>query len=133
MRSWAALLLLAAPLTADAAVAAIPWPFPPPPPSPVTLVMVGPKAIRVRLSAGYVLPCDSSANVKLLDAKVQPGTTKTWMASTYCFCVEQTHHDFPDVGWSTPRQVCRARGCPGAGCGYTNDPLTITLKSDPPK
>lgn len=80
---------------------------PPPPPAPVTLHMTGTKTIRARLSVGVGLPCDSTLNTKLYDDKVKPGFAQTWMASSYCFCIEHTTETFPDTEWVDAKIVCR--------------------------
>jgi len=85
---------------------------PPPPPAPVTLQMTGEQPIRARLSLGVTLPCDSSADVKIYEGPVKPGFSQTWMASSWCFCVEHTTESYPDTEWVDARIVCRPKDNP---------------------
>ena len=110
LRASAALLALALLAAApDVFARRVP---PPPPPAPVTLQMSGAKSIRARLSLGVGMPCDSSADVKIYDGPVDPGFSQTWMAASWCFCVEHTTESFPDTEWVDARIVCRPQGNP---------------------
>ncbi len=78
--------------------------------APVYVSVSGSHAIRVRIWSGSVMPCDSGL-AKLLDAKVKPGFEATLWTDAQSICVEQTHADFPDVGWSASRLVFRNAIC----------------------
>lgn len=105
-------------------------PPPPPPPAPITLVVTGPAAIRVRLTAGVGMPCDASMNQKIFDAKAKPGFASTWLVSSTCFCVEHTTVAFPDVEWVPPRIECRPMVLVGGWWMRSNDPVVITVDGD---
>jgi hypothetical protein len=95
--------------------------------------MTGPKAVRVRISAGTTLPCDSTANTPIFEGKVQPGWTATWMVSTSAVCIEQTYDNFPDVGWGDPWLAWRPMHYDQWGRWVrSNDPIVVTLQSTPP-
>ena len=105
-------------------------PPPPPPPAPVTLVVAGPVALRVRLTAGVGMPCDSSMNQKVFDDKAKPGFASTWLVSSTCFCVEHTTIAFPDVEWVPARIECRPMVQVGGWWMRSNDPVVITVAAD---
>lgn len=90
---------------AHAAAPQAPFPF-----APVYVSVLGSQAIRVRIWAGNVMPCDSGV-AKLLDAKVKPGFEATLWTDAQSVCIEHTSAPFPDVGWSAPRVVFRKPIC----------------------
>jgi hypothetical protein len=80
------------------------------PVAPVHVSVQGSTAIRVRIWAGNVMPCDSGT-AKLLDAKVKPGFEATLWTDSQSVCVQHTEAAFPDVGWSAPQLVFRKAIC----------------------
>ncbi len=67
---------------------------------PVTLTSAGPKAFKVRLADGAVLPCDSKENTLLFEGKLEPGASVRSTSKRGIVCIQQTYDDFPETGWN---------------------------------
>jgi hypothetical protein len=68
---------------------------------PVYVVVTGHGAIRVRLAAGYVSPCDSSENRLLFDGWLGVGTY-VWETGTDFVCFQHTSGALREQDWSAP-------------------------------
>lgn len=104
---------------------------------PVVVKSLGPKSMRVRISAGQTLPCDSSANDKIFEGKLDPGWSITVYTASLSVCVEHTYHDFPDVHWSQGDIEWRPMICTWYGkykhCVPAPDPtIRVNVDSTPP-
>jgi hypothetical protein len=85
-------------------------------PTPVIVIVNGDGRIRLEVSAGSTIPCESSANTPLFDGWIDGG--QVWSATTTegCVCVRHTSKKFPSSGWSTPGLACRKQICRGRIC-----------------
>ena len=107
---------------------------------PVTIHSIGPKAFRIRIADGFVVPCDSASNVKLYEGKLEPGATVSLTSHAATVCVQQTNEDWPDTGWSNGWLAAgTCQGWPSgkskyAGrCTKSSDGVTrVTLRSTVP-
>jgi hypothetical protein len=105
----------------------------------VSVHSVGPKTFRVRLAAGFVLPCDASSNTILFEGPISADSTIRITGPDGFVCVQQTYEDFPDVGWGLG--FIAWGDCYGWG-GKKNGPycvrssdgqIHVTLRSTPPR
>ncbi len=71
---------------------------------PVSVVVVGHGAIRVRLAAGRVAPCDSHENRMLFDGWVGVGTY-SWATGTDFVCFQHTSGALREQDWSTSQLI----------------------------
>jgi hypothetical protein len=71
---------------------------------PVYLVAVGHGAIRVRLAAGPVTPCDSNEHRMLFDGWVRPGTYR-WATGSDLVCFQHTSGALREQDWSPSRLI----------------------------
>jgi hypothetical protein len=85
-------------------------------PTPVVIAMNGDGRVRLEVSAGSAVPCDSSANAPLFDGWISGGQVFTATTTEECVCVRSTTKSFPTSGWSTPGLACRKRICRGRVC-----------------
>ena len=83
--------------------------------SRVVVKSIGPRAVRIRIAAGTVFPCDSLANDRLYEGKPDIGASVTLASAAECVCIEHTLEPFVDIGWSPPRVQCRPQICTGYG------------------
>ncbi len=83
-------------------------------PVPVTVVTNTQSAVRVRIAAGMVRPCQSSADRMLFDGQVAPQHPLGLWSPEACVCEEHTSSAFPDSEWPPASIRC---GCSGRGCG----------------
>jgi hypothetical protein len=76
---------------------------PPGPIYPIYVTLVGQGAVRVRLTAGVVAPCDSSDDAPVYDGWLAPGRYR-FFVTTRSVCMQHTWGAFRDDGgdWSTP-------------------------------
>ena len=65
-------------------------------PTPVVVMMNGEGHVRLEVSAGTALPCDSSANAPLFDGWIDGGQVFTATTTEACVC---------------RKQICRGRIC----------------------
>jgi len=86
----------------------------------------GKARIRVQLSEGRAMPCDSGENRPLLNGRLAPGETFRGEIAGDCVCVRHTTPAFPDTDWTESGLVCRPRICRGRICRPAPDP-TIFL------
>ena len=96
-------------------------------PTPVVVMMNGEGHVRLEVSAGTALPCDSSANAPLFDGWIEGGQVFTATTTEACVCVRHTNKKFPSSGWSTAGLVCRKQICRGRICRPAPD-QTIRVK-----
>lgn len=85
-------------------------------PTPVVITMMGSGRVRLHVSAGGTVPCDSSANTPLFDGWIDGGQVYSATTTEECVCVRNTTKAFPNSGWSTPGLACRKRICRGRIC-----------------
>ncbi len=95
-------------------------------PAPVVVTMNGSARLRVQVSEGLTMPCDSLNNRMLFDGQLSPGETFRTTIGGECVCVRNTTSPFREVDWTTPGLVCRKRVCHGRVCRPAPDP-TIRL------
>jgi hypothetical protein len=74
---------------------------------PVYVVVVGQGAIRLRLAAGQVAPCDSPDNRVLFDGWVGVGTF-SWVTSSDLVCIQHTSGALRESDWSVSQLVATA-------------------------
>jgi hypothetical protein len=93
----------------------------------VLVDQIGPKPIRVEMSATDAGPCEE--RVPLYAGWLAPGR---WRLDSpkRCVCWRQTYDNFPDVNWSPPRITClprswRGRFCPPAAGAF----ISIEIRS----
>lgn len=91
--------------------------------TPLMVVQRGPDPVRVRISTGRTLPCDSSSNRMLIDRRVESGEVVRTTALSNCVCFQQTYAPLADSDWSTPQRVC-------SPCAY--NPQNRTWVCPPP-
>lgn len=80
-------------------------------PVPVVVTIIGSSAVRVRVSAGMAMPCDSSESRGLIDGKYDPGEVVRATSTEDCVCVQHTYEPFTDTDWSDAKLVCRPMNC----------------------
>jgi hypothetical protein len=85
-------------------------------PTPVVIAMQGEGRVRLEVTAGRAMPCDSSANTPLFDGWIAGGDVFNATTTEECVCVRHTTKAFPSSGWSTPGLACRKRICRGRVC-----------------
>jgi hypothetical protein len=71
---------------------------------PVNLVVMGYGAIRVRLAAGLVTPCDSHENRLVFEGPVRAGTY-TWATGSEFVCFQHTSRALPEQDWSASQMI----------------------------
>lgn len=71
---------------------------------PLYVVVVGHGAIRLRLAAGRITPCDSRDNHMLFDGWVGVGTYR-WATSSDFVCIQHTSGAFRELDWSTSQLI----------------------------
>jgi hypothetical protein len=99
---------------------------------PVVVTSRADKTMKVRVYSGDARPCDSSSNMKVVDASISSGERLTSSSPAFCFCVQQTTSAWPETEWTMPQTVCRPRTCTGWGryrrCTIAGDPtLNISV------
>ena len=95
---------------------------------PVEILLLGPDPVRIALSEGQTLPCDSPDNRPLLHGRFGGGLVRTTTTSE-CVCLQQTYAPFADIDWSNGVVACRPLRCGGRGrpCVAAPDP-TIRVR-----
>jgi hypothetical protein len=97
--------------------------------APIMVTVDVPKPVRMRVSSGPALPCDSSTNVPLFEGTVTPRSQFSIANDAVCACWQHTDPAFPDNGWSAPQVTCRPRHCRGRRCFAEMDrPIYITVR-----
>jgi hypothetical protein len=91
-------------------------------PTPVVITMGGNARLRVQVSEGLTMPCDSLNDRALFDGHLSPGETFQTTIAGECICIRSTMAPFRDVDWTTPGLVCRKRVCRGRVCRPAPDP-----------
>jgi hypothetical protein len=71
---------------------------------PVFVVVVGQGAIRVRLAAGVVAPCDSHDNRMIFDGWLEVGR-HSWTTDADFVCFQHTSGALRESDWSVSRLV----------------------------
>jgi hypothetical protein len=87
--------------------------------TPIEVRLLGPKGVRVRVSRGSTLPCDSGDDRPIITGKFAPGEVVRASTPDECVCVQQTHEPFTDVDWAAGFMVCRPQICSNFDCGGT--------------
>jgi hypothetical protein len=95
-------------------------------PTPVVVTMGGNARLRVQVSEGLAMPCDSSNNRSLFDGQLGPNETFRASIGGECICVRHTTSPFRVTDWTTSGLLCRKRVCRGRVCKPAPDP-TIRL------
>ena len=95
--------------------------------TPLEITLLGPGAVRVRVTVGTTSPCDSGDNRKLVDGKFAAGQVLRATVMGSCVCVQQTFEPFSEVDWSQSSVACRPQICRGRQCLPARDP-TIRLR-----
>jgi hypothetical protein len=93
-------------------------------PVPVIVMANTPSAVRVRIAAGTVRPCQSGANRMLFDGQVSPQHPLGLWSPEACVCEEHTSPAFPDSEWLPANIRC---SCRGRRCGHTDAGIVIVV------
>lgn len=72
-------------------------------PLPVFVTVTGEGSIRVLLTSGATVPCDSSSNVVLFDGKLEAGNTYAFQSASPIVCERHTRGSLREVDWSSDR------------------------------
>lgn len=104
---------------------------------PVEVTMLGPGAVRVRVSEGMAMPCDSSDARVIILGKYEPGEVLQATSSEDCVCVQHTYEPFSDTDWSDAKLICRPMNCENVNgtlrCTPAPDPtIRISIESRRP-
>ena len=83
--------------------------------TPIEVTLLGPSAVRVRISRGSTMPCDSGDDRQLIAGKFAPGQVVRASTPDDCVCVQQTYEPFADVDWAAGSMICRPQICTWAG------------------
>ncbi|MBX3187979.1 MAG: hypothetical protein KF819_13230 [Labilithrix sp.] len=97
--------------------------------APVHVSLAGTRRVRVQITEGGTLPCDSADNRKLFDGFMSPGETFHGRTAGECVCVRNTRPPFTNVDWSTSQLACRPRVCRGRVCRPLPDPTIRAVLS----
>ena len=96
---------------------------------PVYIASNAGSAIRVRLSAGTVTPCDASEDRMLLDTWLQPNTYVTIASNAPDLCFQHTSESFPDSEWQPAEQATRPAVCRRGSCRLLpGEPVTFAVR-----
>jgi hypothetical protein len=101
----AALPLLALFFASSDALArdSVPWS------TPVEVTIRGPNPVRVWVSAGVDMPCNSMGDQAQIAGRFKPGQTIRALAvGDGCVCFQQTYAPFSDTDWSLSTRICTA-------------------------
>lgn len=81
----------------------MPWP------TPVEVTILGPEPVRVRVTNGAGMPCDSADDRPVIVGRFKPGDAIRAVAlGDGCVCFQQTYAPFSDSDWSTATLSCTA-------------------------
>lgn len=78
-------------------------------PAPVVVTMQSRGRVRVQVSEGLTMPCDSADNRMIFDTTLGPDEQLKTSIKSQCVCVRHTTDSFPRGEWTTSRLVCRPR------------------------
>ena len=71
--------------------------------------MFGPDPVRVRVTNGVGMPCDSFDDRPVIVGRFKPGEAVHAVAlGGGCVCFQQTYAPFSDTDWSTATLICTA-------------------------
>lgn len=70
---------------------------------PVYVTVRGTGSIRVLLTGGRVMPCDSSSNAPIYDGWLEAGRTYSFASASVYACERHTTGHFRQVGWTNDR------------------------------
>jgi len=137
MRARASALALALLVVSSVAFAQKkPSPAPSPKPvlaggtTPVIVSVQSTKRIKVQVSEGSTMPCDSLDNRMLFNSTLGNGQAFQGATDAACVCVRHTTDAFPTAGWSESKMVCRPRACKGKVCKPASDqPIKIDIRA----
>ena len=77
--------------------------------TPVEVTILGPDPVRVRVTNGVEMPCDSMDDQVLIAGRFKPGQTiRTLAVGDGCVCFQQTYAPFSDADWSLSTRICTA-------------------------
>lgn len=77
--------------------------------TPVEVTMLGPDPVRIRVTNGPAMPCDSIADAPLIVGRFNAGEAIRVVAiGGGCVCFQQTYAPFSDTDWSGATQICTA-------------------------
>lgn len=93
----------------------------------VEVTVVGQGAVRVLVSEGHVVPCESLENRPILNEWMAPGPPLVFSIAGDCACVEHTYGSFRDAQWSLPTQY---RYAPRRG--QTDRVIRVLVRTDRP-
>jgi hypothetical protein len=79
------------------------------PPAPVLVTNEGAGRVRLLISEGHTIPCDSPNDTKIFEGWIDDGETKRFAIGGQCVCITHTSEAFAWTNWSTPGFVCRPR------------------------
>jgi hypothetical protein len=91
-------------------------------PTPVVVTVNGDARIRVEISEGITMPCDSSNDRRLFDGTLGPGESFRTAIAGECICIRNTRPPFRETDWTTPGLACKKRVCRGKVCRPAPDP-----------
>ncbi len=94
---------------------------------PVYITVVGTGSVRLLVSAGDTVPCDSSGDVRLVDGWVSAGQTLALQSPWPCICEQHTTGAFRETNFTPPQMVCQQIN-PFTGVPYPY--LTMTVSTD---
>ena len=99
----------------------------PPKPAPVIVTMQSHGRVRVQVSEGTTMPCDSTDDRMLFDATLGPDESFQSSIAGRCICVRHTTDAFPQNGWTTSKLAC-SPNCPrGFGRRCTDPTIRVLL------
>src|SRR5690242_18701673 len=74
---------------------------------PVYVAVVGSGQIRLLVTAGNTVPCDSSANTRIIENRVEASRTFVVQSPSSCVCETHTTGAFRETHFTPPRVVCQ--------------------------
>ena len=100
--------------------------------APVVVTMQSRGRVRVQVSEGVTMPCDSFDDRMIFDGMLGPNESYRSSIASRCVCVRHTTDSFPRIEWRTSQLACRPVYCPnghGHRCYPASDP-TIRVSLD---
>ncbi|MFI5297051.1 MAG: hypothetical protein ACHREM_03055 [Polyangiales bacterium] len=83
--------------------------------TPIVVRNVGECPVRVYVSVGNTLPCDSTENERILDTTLAVGAEAKTTTTSDCICTQHSQSPFVEIGWSEGTRRCRPIVCTGSG------------------
>ena len=94
---------------------------------PVYVAVVGTGNVKLFVSAGSVVPCDSSSNTRLFDGWAAAGRTFVLQSPWSCVCETHTTGAFRETNYTPPQVVCQQIN-PASGMFYPYIALGISTE-----